>query len=201
MKKSILAVGAAAILAISLSACGASVSSSTSPAESQAAVEPVTKTTPTPTPESSPKSARGNIIKQIGEPAFWKESSSIPDSEATGKFTVTEIKDVVCDQPYASPPTNGKIIGLTVDVETTAKLAESPMKEVYLSPMSFKFIAPNGTTFNGNLSSGATYSCIDNSLNLPSSFGPAEKAHGVILLDVPAGGGVLTIGSVEWNLP
>ncbi|WP_411721615.1 hypothetical protein [Mycetocola sp.] len=200
MKHSIVALGAAAILALSLSACGASVSSDNKgPSESQAAVEPATKTTPT--PEAAAKSPRGNTIKQIGEPAFWKDSDSVPDSEAEGKFTVTEVKDVVCDQPYASPPTNGKIIGLTVDVETTPKLAESPMKQVFLSPMSFKFIAPNGTTFNGNLSSGATYSCIDNSLNLPSSFGPAEKAHGVILLDVPAGGGILTIGSVEWSLP
>lgn len=202
MKNSVLALGAAAILAISLTACGASVSSdSKGSSESQAAVEPASKTTPTPTPEEKPKSARGNTIKQIGEPAYWKESSSVPDSDAQGKFTVTKIEDITCTEQYASPPTNGKIIGLTVDVETTPKLAESPMKQVFLSPMSFKFIAPNGTTFNGNLSSGATYSCIDNSLNLPSSFGPAEKAHGVILLDVPAGGGVLTIGAVEWNLP
>lgn len=202
MKHSIVALGAAALLTISLSACGASVSSDNKgPSESQAAVEPATKTTPDAAVDTSPKSPRGNTIKQVGEPSYWKESSSVPDSEAQGKFTVTEIKDVVCDQPYASPPTNGKIIGLTVDVETTPKLAESPMKQVFLSPMSFKFIAPNGTTFNGNLSSGATYSCIDNSLNLPSSFGPAEKAHGMILLDVPAGGGILTIGAVEWNLP
>lgn len=201
MKKSIFALGTAAALAISLSACGSSVSSSTKPAESQAAVEPVAKSTPEPTKESAPKSARGNVIKQIGDAAFWKESSSVPDSEATGKFTVTKIEDVKCTEQYASPPTNGKLIGLTVDVETTAKLAESPMKEVYLSPMSFKFIAPNGTTFNGNLSSAGTYSCIDQSLVIASSFGPAEKAHGVILLDVPTGGGVLTIGSVEWNLP
>lgn len=200
MKKSILAVGAAAILAISLSACGTSVSSSTGPAESQAAVEPVAKTTPE-APKEAAKSARGNTIKKIGDPSFWKESSATPDSEAQGKFTITEIKDVVCDQPYASPPTNGKLVGLTVDVETYASLADQTMKQVFLSPFSFKFIGANGTTFNGNLSSGATYSCIDNSLNLPSSFGPAEKAHGVILLDVPAGGGVLTVGSVEWTLP
>lgn len=200
MKKSILAVGAAAVLAISLSACGSSVSSSTKPAESQAAVEPVAKTTPEP-PKEATKSARGNIIKALGEPSFWKESSSVPDSEATGKFTVTKIEDVKCTDQYASPPTNGKLIGLTVDVETTAKLADAPMKQVFLSPMSFKYIAPNGTTFNGNLSSVGTYSCIDRSLVLASSFGPAEKAHGMILLDVPTGGGVLTIGSVEWNLP
>lgn len=200
MKKSILALGAAAVLAISLSACGTSVSSSTAPAESQAAVEPLAKTAPE-APKEAAKSPRGNIIRAIGEPSFWKESSSTPDSEAQGKFTVTEIKDVVCDQPYASPPTNGRIIGLTIDVETYTSLADQPMKQVFLSPFSFKFIGANGTTFNGNLSSGATFSCIDNSLNLPSAFGPAEKAHGVILLDVPAGGGILTVGSVEWNLP
>lgn len=202
MKHSIVALGAAALLTISLSACGASVSSDNKgPSEPQAAVEPVEKSTPTPTPETGPKSVRGNTIKQVGEPSFWKEFPTDSDTDATGKFTVTEIKDVVCDQPYASPPTNGKIIGLTVDVETTAKLAEDPMGKVFLTPYDFKFIAPNGTTFNGNLATVGTMSCIDNSLNLPSSFGPAEKAHGLILLDVPAGGGVLTVGKVEWNLP
>lgn len=200
MKNSVLALGAAAVLAITLSACGTSVSSSTAPAESQAAVEPLAKTAPE-APKEAAKSPRGNTIKAVGDPAFWKESASTPDSEAQGKFTVTEIKDVVCDQPYASPPTNGRVIGLTIDVETYASLAEQPMKQVFLSPFSFKFIGANGTTFNGNLSSGATFSCIDNSLNLPSSFGPAEKAHGVVLLDIPAGGGILTLGSVEWNVP
>ena len=201
MKKSVLAIGTAAILAITLSACGASAASSTGPATSQAAVEPVTKSTPTPTPEGKPKSVRGNTIKALGEPSFWKDSSDIPDADAAGTFTVTEIKDVVCDQPYGSPPENGKIIGLTVDVETSAKLAEETDPQVYLTPFDFKFIAANGTTFNGNLSSVGTMSCIDESLVLKSSFGPAEKAHGVILLDVPAGGGVLTVGKVEWNLP
>lgn len=200
MKKSVLAVGAAAILAISLSACGTSVSSSTGPAESQAAVDPVIKTTPE-APKEVAKSARGNTIKKIGEPSFWKASSATPDSEAQGKFTVTEIKDVVCDQPYTSPPTNGKVIGLTMDVETYASLADQTMKQVFISPFSFKFIGANGTTFNGNLASAGTMSCIDQSLKLASSFGPAEKAHGTVLLDVPAGGGVLTVGSVEWTLP
>lgn len=202
MKKSILAVGATALLAISLTACS-SVASSNGPVESQPAVEPVTKSTPTqePATDNSKKSARGNTIKAIGEPSFWKESSDVPDEKAQGKFTVTEIKDVVCDQPYASPPTNGKIIGLTVDVETYPSLAENPFPSVSLNPYSFKYIAPNGTTFNSDLASAATYSCIDNSLSLATSFGPAEKAHGMVLLDVPSSGGVLTIGSVEWNLP
>jgi hypothetical protein len=203
MKKSILAVGAAAILAISLSACGSSVSSSTGPAESQAAVEPVVKTTPTtaPTTDGKPKSARGNVIKQFGEPSFWKESSAVPDDEASGKFTVTKVEDVTCTQQYASPPTNGKVIGLTIDVETSAILADKPSKEVFLTPYDFKYIGANGTTFNGTLSSVGTMSCIDQSLVLKSSFGPAEKAHGMVLLDVPAGGGVLTVGKVEWSLP
>lgn len=199
MKKSVLAIGTAAILAISLSACGASASAE--PAVTQTAVEPVTKSTPTPTPDAKPKSVRGNTIKALGEPSFWKESSDVPDSEATGMFTVTEIKDVVCDQPYSSPPTNGKIIGLTIDVETKPKLAEEDIPSLYLTPYDFKYIAPNGTTFNGDLGTVGTVLCIDPSLALKSDFGPAEKAHGVLLLDVPVGGGVLTVGKVEWNLP
>lgn len=201
MKKSILAL-VAAILAISVSACGASVqSSSAPPSESQPAVEPVTKTTPTPTPEAKPKSVRGNTVKQVGEASFWKDSSDIPDADAMGKFTVTEIKDVVCDQPYASKPENGKVIALTLDVETSAKLAEETNPSLYLTPYDFKYIAPNGTTFNGDLATMGTMSCIDQTLILKTEFGPAEKAHGILLLDVPSSGGVLTVGKVEWNLP
>jgi hypothetical protein len=199
MKNPILALGAV-ILAVSLAACGTTVSGGASGA-SQPAVEPLSKSAPTPTPDEGKKSPRGNTIKALGEPSYWKKTANTLDQDAAGWFTVTEIKDITCDQPYASAPTNGKLIGLVVDVETKASLAEETPSEVFLSPFTFKYIGPSGTTFNGNLSSGATIGCIDRSLVLASSFGPSEKAHGIILLDVPSAGGVLTAGKVEWNLP
>jgi hypothetical protein len=199
MNKAIVTTAATALLALSLAACGGAPQGN-GPA-SQEPVAPVTKTSEAPTPPAEAKSERGNTIKKIGEPARWTADSSDPNSATLGTFTVRKIAPVTCTSEFASKPTNGHLIGLTIDVATTKELANETPKEVYLSPMSFEYIAPNGTTFNGNLSTGATYGCIDDSLVLKSSFGPSAKAHGIMVLDLPSKGGVLTIGNVEWKLP
>lgn len=200
MKKLLASLGILTLL--SLTACGSQPSSTGSP-ETQQAIQPVEKVTakPTETPvDTSPKSERGNTIKKLGEASFWRKDG-LPDGTKLGQFAVTEIKDVKCTEQFASKPTNGKVIGLTIDLQTFPELAKETSPSVYLTPFDFKFIAPNGTTFNGNLSTVATYSCLDQSLILKSEFGPAEKAHGVLLLDVPTGGGTLVVGKVEWKLP
>lgn len=199
MKKAIVTAVSAIFLAASLAACG-STPQANGPA-TQEPVAPVTKTSEAPTPPAENKSERGNTIKKIGEPAHWKKDANDPASATLGSFTVRKIAPLTCTGQFAQKPENGHLIGLTIDVATTKELANETPKEVYLSPMSFEYIAPNGTTFNGNLSTGATYGCIDDSQVLKSSFGPSAKAHGIMVLDVPQKGGVLTIGNVEWQLP
>lgn len=196
MKKLIVSLGILA--ALSLTACGTQPTSGGS-AATQAAIQPVEKTTPTPTPTEA-KSVRGNTVKKIGEPAFWRKDGET-DAEKVGQFAITKIADVKCDQPYAQKPVNGKMIALTIDLETLPTLADETVPNVYLSSYSFKYVADNGTTFNGELGSTATYSCIDPALALKGDYGPGEKAHGVIVLDVPKSGGILTAGKVEWKLP
>jgi hypothetical protein len=199
MNKAIVTTAASLILAASLAACGGAPQGN-GPA-TQDPVEPVTKTSEAPTPPAEPKSERGNTIKKIGEPAHWKADTNDPNSATLGSFTVRKIAPVTCTGQFAQKPENGHLIALTIDVTTTKELANETPKEVYLSPMSFEYVAPNGTNFNGNLSTGATYGCIDDSQVLKSSFGPSAKAHGLMILDVPQKGGVLTIGNVEWQLP
>jgi hypothetical protein len=203
MKKTIITLVSGLTLAASLAACGGPTGSTNS-TESVPPVEPVTKSSAAPTTEAPKpavaKSERGNTIKKVGEPAFWR-ADGLEDGAEVGRFTVTKIAPIACTEEYAQKPENGNLVALTIDVVTKPTLAQETVKSVYLSPFDFKYIAPNGTTFNGNLASAATYGCIDNSLSLKSEFGPAEKAHGIMVLDLPQKGGILTVGQVEWKLP
>jgi hypothetical protein len=194
MKKLISSLGILAVLA--LTACGSSVASSSA---TQTPVPPASSAQQTAPPTlAADKSPRGNTIKKIGDTSEFKGSDNDP---AMGTFAVTKIEDLTCTQPYAPKPTNGKLIGLTIDLETKPELAQQTPPQVFLSSMSFKYIADNGTTFNGNLATGASFMCLPADQIIASSFGPAEKAHGIMVLDVPSSGGVLTIGKVEWKLP
>lgn len=200
MKKAIFTSAATLVLAASLAACGSATGGSST--ESVAPVEPATKSTQaaTPAPPAEAKSERGNTIKKVGEPSFWRVGD-VPEGAEVGRFTIKKIAPVTCTEQFASKPTNGHLVGLTVDVVTKKELANETIPTVNLSGYSFEYIAPNGTTFNGNLASAATYGCLDQSLALKSEFGPAEKGTGIIVLDLPSKGGVLKTGKVEWNLP
>lgn len=201
MRKALVSVALLAGATLALTGCGRPADA---PAATQTPVAPVTSTpapsaTVAPTPTAA-KSIRGNTIKKLGDTIRWSRTED-PTSELLATMAVTKIADVKCTDPYAAAAVNGKLIALTADLETKPALAEETDPQIFVSPVSFKYIAPNGTTFNGNLASPATYSCVDRSLVLPSSFGPAEKAHGLIIIDVPSAGGVLTFGKVEWELP
>ena len=203
MKKSLFTTAASALLALSLSACGGGATGGTS-TETVAPVEPATKSTaaavtPAAAPEEA-KSERGNTIKKVGDPSFWRVGD-VPEGAEVGRFTIKKIAPVKCTEQFATKPVNGHLVGLTIDVVTKKELANEPIPSVYLSAYDFEYIAPNGTTFNGNLASVATYGCLDPSLALKSEFGPAEKGTGVLILDLPQKGGVLKTGKVEWNLP
>lgn len=200
MNKAIFTAAASALLALSLAACGSATGGSSN--ETVPPVEPATKTTPAATPEAvaEAKSERGNTIKKVGDPSFWRVGG-VPEGAEVGRFTIKKIAPVTCTQQFASKPTNGHLVGLTVDVVTKKELATEPIPSVSLTGYDFEYIAPNGTTFNGNLASVATYGCLDPSVALKSEFGPAEKGTGVLVLDLPQKGGVLKTGKVEWKLP
>lgn len=131
-------------------------------------------------------------MKEFGQGASITDSTH--DNKEIVNFTVTSIAPVTCTEQFAQPATNGHLIAVDVAVETKPELADAIMKNYYLGGGDFKFVADNGTTFNGNLFTGATYSCLPNAALFPQAgLGPAEKAAGKVVLDVPAEHGILVL--------
>lgn len=197
--KALSAIAIAAALA--LSACGSS-NDAAKPGETKGpdaapvtapSSAPVVKSTPTPAPDSVKKSPRGNLMMEGGDIGTISAGSV---GKVTTKFTVNAIQPVACNQEYSHAAENGNIIAVDMVVETTPELAQSTYPKYTLSGYDFKYIADNGTTFNGNLSTIATYSCIPDSEVFPSAgMGPAEKITAKVLLDVPAPHGILVLKS------
>ncbi|MGN7149190.1 hypothetical protein ACTHQ6_09390 [Arthrobacter sp. SAFR-179] len=188
MKKALLTLPVAALL---LAGCsGTPQSSPTAPT-----VEPIGSSSAsaasTPAPTSS-KSARGNIVKQFGQGANITDTQH--DNKEIVNFTVNSIAPATCTGQYAQPAENGHLIAVDIAAETKPELAEAVMTSYHLSPSSFKFVADNGTTYNGNLGTAATFSCLPDPELFPSAgLGPGEKAAGKIVIDVPAPSGILVL--------
>jgi hypothetical protein len=131
-------------------------------------------------------------VKKFGEGASITDT--VKDNKEIVNFTVKSIKPVKCTEQYAQPTENGHLVAVDVAVETKPELAEAIMQSYHLSPSDFKFVAANGTTFNGNLGTGAAFSCLPSTQLFPSAgLGPAEKASGKVVLDLPAAKGIVVL--------
>lgn len=186
----------AVVAALTLTGCSGTAKeavSSPSPSESSPTVappsaEPIPSSTPTPK-DTQKKSPRGNLLMEGGMFGTITDRST---GQLHTKIQVNAITPITCNQPYSRPSENGQIIVVDVVVETTPELAESSFPKFTLSSYDFKFIATNGTTFNGNLGTISTYSCIPDAEVFPSGgMGPAEKVTAKVVLDVPAPHGIL----------
>lgn len=201
--KSLSTLALIATLGITLSACGGSPSATaTSPS-----VEPIADSTATATAPAAPeakKSPRGNLIKALGQPAGQSDSIT---KKQTVNFIINSITvDPPCTGPYPQPSEKGHFVVLDASIETLPELAEAGYPKFDLSPHGFQFVGANGTTYNGNLTSGASYGCLPEGEVLPiNGVGPAEKVTGKIVLDVPEATGTLVFKSMgelsgwEWN--
>lgn len=197
--------GGAALLALgfALTACtSAPAAPLSSPAvEAAGPSEAPAAETPTPSPTADTSmSARGNLIKKIGDP-FGVTSEA---GEQLSTFVVTGITvDAPCTSEYASAPENGHFVKLDIQGETFPEFSSGDM---LLNEGVFKVIAENGTTFNGYVGSAAAYGCLNDEERFPSSFGPAERISGSLILDVPTPTGVIVadnfgLGGWEWVYP
>jgi hypothetical protein len=150
-------------------------------------VEPIPAAAGTATKAEGEKSARGNLVKAVGQPAGLTGK----DGKPVVNFTINSIAPVTCTEPYAQPAKNGQFIVLDVVAETTPDLANESFTHFDVSPSNFQFVGANGTTFNGMLS-GQSYGCLPQAETFPmQGMGPAEKVAAKVVLDVPVGSGTL----------
>ncbi|MEX3510354.1 hypothetical protein VVR84_12505 [Kocuria carniphila] len=195
-----------ALLAVAMAGCSAA---EVEPEPTAPSVDPATASSSenSGTEDSVTKSARGNAIKKIGEPAGVSEAT---DSEnKLVNFAVQNIEvDPACTGPYPQPSENGHLVAVQIAAETGS--SESFEKLYYGTDYSFnshnwEFITPKGTTAN-NIATAATYSCLPENEMLLDTIGPSEKVTGKVVLDVPAPTGNLVFNDVmsdtswEWNM-
>lgn len=134
--------------------------------------------------------ARGNITKEIGEPASLTASSGGKALE----FSVTGIEpDAQCTTAYAEPAENGTFV--RVDIEATTGSA-ADLEELFytdsmmFNPYDWKFVDTSGRTANG-IDTVAAYTCVETRESLPADIGPGENVAGSLVFDVPEGSGTL----------
>ncbi|MFE4230341.1 DUF4352 domain-containing protein [Arthrobacter sp. NPDC056886] len=146
------------------------------------------------------KSARGNLIKTMGQPAGF---TSDDGTTQAATFVIKSVAPVKCTEAYAQPAKNGHFLAATVDLQTFPALES--ISPVMMQSPNWKFIASNGTTFNADLG-GNSYGCLPEAEMIPARVGPGEKVTGKIVFDVPATTGILAFGidgttQWEWVIP
>lgn len=153
---------------------------------------------PSPSPETASASpagdealtSRGNIAQEVGEEAHL----TAPSGGDALTFTVTDIdSDVQCTGASAEAPENRAFV--KVDITASTGAAED-MEEVFhtdsmlFDPYDWKFVDSSGRTAN-DISTFATYSCLDDKELLPPDIGPGENVSGSLILDVTDTSGTL----------
>ena len=201
----------AAIGLIALTGCSGGTqasSASTSAVTVAPPAIPSPTATPTPTATATPTrqlSARGNVIKKVGDVAWASVSQS--DSSVIFKIVVTKIEvDPTCTNPGAESPANGHFVSLTLNVEAEPALAKVQSALTVGNPSDWKIFDPNGMTQN-SITSGPSYGCFPQSEILPTTMSPGEKATGRVVFDTSATSGDAMFGASlggngwEWAFP
>jgi hypothetical protein len=190
-------VAVAAVFA--LAACSVSTPPPPAPEVDAAGPSSAPDTEPTPTQTAAPTSERGNLVKNIGDTFSITPEDS---DEILAAFTVTGITvDPECTGEFAEEAENGHLVKIDIEGQTEPTMTDG---DFYFG--GWRVIAENGTTFNGNTSTVATYSCLPDEQLLPVSIGPGERVAGSVVLDVPTASGVVVLPIVgnngwEWVYP
>lgn len=168
-------------------------------AEQSPAVLPSSSSAPTQSSQdpSLVRTERGNLTRGIGETFSFRTSND-------QKAATVRIDDIVenpkCDAEFSEKPKDGKLIALTFTVSTEPELSE--LGDVGFDGGWWKFIGSNGITYNGDLEMFAAFSCLDEKDRI-KAVGPAEKAQGSVVLEVPDTNGILVYGltdGIEFDL-
>lgn len=193
MKTFIHTVGAALIVVLALTSCSPAKRADTGRTPDTA---PVASPTPdgagAPTTSEfgeSETSARGNLIKDIGQLAG---TSSLASDVVTSRFAVTDIVlDIECTSDFADKPENGHYLGVHLNIETTPELADEDFPWISVSQYDWQAYDTDGKRLNDP--TGNAWSCLDSGETLPSQIGPGQSVSGWIVLDVAASDGVVVL--------
>lgn len=212
MQKNAYILAVAATITAALAGCSGSPTTappatqptSTSPSPT-AAVTPA----PTPSPSATPPptvstnspdnpstsgpalNAHGFIEKKFGQDAGVFD----PNGNVAWKFRVTGIDvDPACTGAAAEAPTSGQhILFVHVALETTPDLTfDVTGKKRELDLPQWMVFGADGTQENdpGNYTA---FACLDESQRLPSTFGPAVKAKGIVPLSAHSKSGSVAL--------
>jgi hypothetical protein len=168
-------------------------------AEPNLAVEPATPSA-TPTEPGPARNDRGQIIKKVGQVGGWLQE----DGESYDlAFKVNSIKPIDCGDQAPKP--TGMTIAVALEVETSPDF-EGPLTIdgqpgfISFDSHNWKGYAANGTRMN-DVATDVTINChAHEAEELPFEIGKAEKAEGIIVLDVttPTGEIAYEMGDGAW---
>ncbi|MGY1615492.1 hypothetical protein ACI797_01980 [Geodermatophilus sp. SYSU D00691] len=194
------AIGAVLLLA----GCSSAVRGTASPDPAMAPPEASSSAPSSPQPEepgTAEVNARGNIEKEVGEPA----GVTGDDGEPLLTFTVDEIvADYTCTGDLPEPAENGHFVALRMTVETAPNLPPDAYYDI--SAYEFSFIGGDGVTFT-EVDTFAAFICAADDQQLPSGeLGSGQRYTGTLVLDVPGNSGIvqyqpfyLPEGGWEWE--
>lgn len=214
MNRKLFAVASAA--ALLLTGCNSAATPASAPDVTPVAAASSSASTPAPSSSApasseasssatSEKSDRGYNIKKVGEVGGMTDA----DGEQAVNFVVTDIKtNLECTGEFAKKADNGHLVGIKMDIEVKKNFADPDYsgQTFMTNAVMWDFVSKNGTTFNGELGTDAAYSCLDEKQTLPDEgVGPAQKATGWVVVDVPDTTGTLILdyygnGGWEWEL-
>ncbi|PWG59368.1 hypothetical protein [Bifidobacterium catulorum] len=145
---------------------------------------------------TSKKSERGYLIKHIGDKAAYTKSQN--DRTEIASWTATKITlDPPCkgatDQwnNYGKPK-NGHFVTIDFTVQTTPQMRDSNISIFTLGMQgAWKYIEKDRTQWSGNPMNSVTANCVPEQNRLPDSIGPAVKAKGTVMFDLPSTDGYL----------
>ena len=89
-------------------------------------------------------------------------------------------------------PKNGHFVTIDFTVQTTPQMKDSDISILTLGVQgAWKYIEKDGTQWNGEPMNSVTANCVPEQDRLPDSIGPAVKARGAVMFDLPSTDGYL----------
>lgn len=174
----------------------------TNPTSTPTTTTTAATSTPSSTAGAPNRSARGLLVKQLGERAGIGNSAA----DARAEFTLDRVEvDPKCTG--SEPSANGHLIALSFTVTTTARL--DPSQHWFIEAGDFAVVGPDGVT-DSNVSTGPGLGCLPERDYLPGTpYTPSSKYVGKVVLDSRYASGVITYRPVvdlagagwEWTIP